>query len=613
MERLIPLDASMAFIETSRSPVTFDPQNEQWIAFDDVHKHVIFNNSGKVSWISYYPPRTRSGTVSISFTGRILCAKLSVDSTILCYQTSPVELIFKSISHEVEFRLSCQKIGSGNEIFCIMWTHINECLVVSKFGVDLYKVNPAKGNLKALKSKSIHVVWYSYSHENRVLLLGTGPNGCKVVAYHFPPSEMVKLPKMDLQVDPTIIVQASDVVVAQIYGVLYCIHVNSVNRTVNLYQLGRDDVRLHKSYIIPSGWTFACNVIDNILIVQSMEEKLAYAYDIKSTPDIPVAQPSRTIFKATTAPNVEDMKWQYYQPNFVFSAKLGYLSELKVNVTTLAKGCDNKHRMIPFLLRRVQGKSSVLKLIRECVSDGESLFEIQRLFDTLNKVYRSALGESALREARRLQSGTRRRNSLGRSTGSLTLSARFFEDSLLLENQDASERSLNLLDELQRVEEMTARSGPVAVSQEILKDAFVVIDQMDVYQNVLANFLEEKPDSGPSPKYKAAVCMEYIRSLVTHELKVNPVIHNCVADLLIKHKEFYTLHQFLQHRLLSDSLYIAHQLLAVESIYPPAFALALDMMKRISLTDQIFDSLVTRQKVLTMLSYFATQHHDGSE
>ncbi len=83
-------------------------------------------------------------------------------------------------------------------------------------------------------------------------------------------------------------------------------------------------------------------------------------------------------------------------------------------------------------------------------------------------------------------------------------------------------------------------------------------------------------------------------------------ISNCfliqVIDLLIRSGRFYQLHQFLQYHVIGDSVHVACQLLAVEKSYPPAYQLALDMLKRLSnphnnVKDQIVEVLLARKQV----------------
>eukprot|EP00002_Diphylleia_rotans_P035871 TRINITY_DN7867_c0_g1_i6.p1 TRINITY_DN7867_c0_g1~~TRINITY_DN7867_c0_g1_i6.p1 ORF type:complete len:121 (-),score=4.84 TRINITY_DN7867_c0_g1_i6:79-441(-) len=67
-----------------------------------------------------------------------------------------------------------------------------------------------------------------------------------------------------------------------------------------------------------------------------------------------------------------------------------------------------------------------------------------------------------------------------------------------------------------------------------------------------------------------AVCVEYIRSLMGHGLKVQHHVYQFLIELLVQNKAFYQLYQFLQYHVITDSLPVACQLLSLESKYRPA-------------------------------------------
>ncbi|KAE8279578.1 hypothetical protein D5F01_LYC21701 [Larimichthys crocea] len=102
-----------------------------------------------------------------------------------------------------------------------------------------------------------------------------------------------------------------------------------------------------------------------------------------------------------------------------------------------------------------------------------------------------------------------------------------------------------------------------------------VIDQSDMYTHVLSSFTESK---------------HYLYELV--------------IKTLVQHNLFYMLHQFLQYHVLSDSKPLACLLLSLESTYPPAHQLSLDMLKRLSTAnDEIVEVLLSKQQVLGALRF----------
>jgi hypothetical protein len=101
-----------------------------------------------------------------------------------------------------------------------------------------------------------------------------------------------------------------------------------------------------------------------------------------------------------------------------------------------------------------------------------------------------------------------------------------------------------------------------------------------------------------------AVLMEYIRSLNQFQITVQHYLHELVIKTLVQHNLFYTLHQFLQYHVLSDSKPLACLLLSLESFYPPAHQLSLDMLKRLSTAnDEIVEVLLSKHQVLAALRF----------
>jgi hypothetical protein len=97
--------------------------------------------------------------------------------------------------------------------------------------------------------------------------------------------------------------------------------------------------------------------------------------------------------------------------------------------------------------------------------------------------------------------------------------------------------------------------------------------------------------------------MEYLRSLNQFHLPVNHYIYELVINLLVSNQRYYQLHQFLQYHVVRDSVHIACLLLSLESKYPPAFQLAIDMLKRLETEEQIIEVLLLKKQVMTALRF----------
>ncbi|PIK38718.1 hypothetical protein BSL78_24451 [Apostichopus japonicus] len=129
----------------------------------------------------------------------------------------------------------------------------------------------------------------------------------------------------------------------------------------------------------------------------------------------------------------------------------------------------------------------------------------------------------------------------------------------------------------------------------------ILIQQPDLYTHVLSPCAENKEIPY---KFIVAVLVEYIRSLNQYHIPVQHFLYELIINTLVHHNCFYQLHQFLQYHVLNDSKPIACLLLSLESCYPPAHQLALDMLKRVSTAnEEIVEVLLSKNQLLPALRF----------
>ncbi|KNC49841.1 uncharacterized protein AMSG_11941 [Thecamonas trahens ATCC 50062] len=133
------------------------------------------------------------------------------------------------------------------------------------------------------------------------------------------------------------------------------------------------------------------------------------------------------------------------------------------------------------------------------------------------------------------------------------------------------------------------------------KDGFAIIEQKEIYSFVLASMVEEAREL--TPKFKLAVLMEYIRSLSFNSRPVQHYLYELIINLLVAEAKFHQLHQLIQYHVVMDSTPVALQLLSLDAVYPPAFQLALDMLKRLHTHEEIVEVLLSRNYVLPALRF----------
>ncbi|ELR54135.1 hypothetical protein M91_00537, partial [Bos mutus] len=519
--------------------------------------------------------------------GEVKCIKFSLENKILAVQRTSKTVDFSNFipdSSQLEYTQECKTKNANILGFC--WTSSTEIVFITDQGIEFYQVLPEKRNLKLLKSQNINVNWYMYCPEGSVILLSTTVLGNVLQPFYFRAGTMSKLPKFEIELPAApkstkLSLSERDIAMATIYGQLYVLFLRHHSRTSNsagaevvLYHLPREGA-CKKMHILKLNRTgkFALNVVDNLVVVHHQDTETSVIFDIRLRGEfdgsvtlhhpvlparsiqpyqIPAAGPAPVTSQSPVPCKlcVDSSSWIVFQPDIIISASQGYLWNLQVKLQPIVNLLPDKGRLMDFLLQRKECKMVILSVCSQMLteSDRATLPVIATVFDKLNQEYKKYLD---------------------------------------------AEQNYTMA-----VEAGQSRSGPL-LRRPVRTQA--VVDQSDMYTHVLSVFTEKKETPH---KFVIAVLMEYIRSLNQFQITVQHYLHELVIRTLVQHSLFSTLHQFLQYHVLSDSKPLACLLLSLESFYPPAHQLSLDMLKRLSTAnDEIVEVLLSKHQVLAALRF----------
>ncbi|XP_077916633.1 regulator of MON1-CCZ1 complex isoform X3 [Halichoerus grypus] len=541
------------YLELCDRPVHFEKANPvNCVFFDEANKQVFAVRSGGATGVVVKGPDDRN---PISFRmedkGEVKCIKFSLENKILAVQRTSKTVDFSNFipdSSQLEYTQECKTKNANILGFC--WTSSTEIVFITDQGIEFYQVLPEKRNLKLLKSQNINVNWYMYCPEGAVILLSTTVLGNVLQPFYFRAGTMSKLPKFEIELPAVpkstkLNLSERDIAMATIYGQLYVLFLRHHSRTSN--STGAEVVLYH----LPREG--ACKKMHILKLNRTgkfalnVVDNLVVVHHQDTETSVIFDIKLRGEFDGTVTFHHPVLPARSIQPYQIPMA--GYLWNLQVKLQPIVNLLPDKGRLMDFLLQRKECKMVILSVCSQMLSESDraTLPVIATVFDKLNHEYKKYL--------------------------------------------DAEQSYTTALEAGQ------SRSSPL-LKRPVRTQA--VIDQSDMYTHVLSVFTEKDVPH----KFVIAVLMEYIRSLNQFQITVQHYLHELVIKTLVQHNLFYMLHQFLQYHVLSDSKPLACLLLSLESFYPPAHQLSLDMLKRLSTAnDEIVEVLLSKHQVLAALRF----------
>lgn len=528
---------------------------------------------------------------SLQDKGNVISLKFSPTHRILAIQRSTKSIDFMNFfegGSVEEYSQSCK--GRTTNIIGFCWTSANDIVFVTNLGIEFYQVQAEKNSLKFIKHyhHPNNTNWYVFLPESSVLLLSSGLLGNSIHPYLFKSGTIARLPKFDVETStsarspPSGGLLERDVTVANIYNNIYVVvlrnqpkSINSVGAEIVLYQLQKD-APAKKTAVLRLGAVgrFAVNVVDNLIAVHHQASKTSMVFDINLVGDSdgmmtyyhPVLSPlpiepfvmrlSSSANDVSNNPSRDlvcesySANWVVFQPNIIIDAKLGCLWLLSCKLNSITNMIDDKGKLTDFLLLRSSSKLVLVKVLNQMLTPGKqsSISTIAQIFDKINVVYAEFLELN--------MTGT---TQVGEGWKENELTGRWFQKKS-------------------------------------------VLDQNDMYTNVFLPFIENQ---NISYKFVGAVLLEYVRSLNFFKIPVQYYMNEFIINLLVQKKLYYQLHQFLQYHVLSDSNPLACLLLSLESVYPCAYDLALDMMKRVGseMYGTIIETLLQKNRIVSALKF----------
>lgn len=285
------------------------------------------------------------------------------------------------------------------------------CCMVTPKGLELYLLSSNHNALTYVKTLSHQVRWYQYTHESRMVLLGTGDRGVIISAYQFTGTEVITLPQFELTPyaapgAPKPWLESNQVRLLTLYGRVYCCHMDPEGARLSLYRFYKDAVVLQHGVELIGG-PVELNSYDNLLLVHHLETGVVLIVDVGQGGRnlSPVASPlplalhmppghnneGAAIHRLLPNYEVYSAGWQFHSPSIAIDIHNGLLWRMEVFLEGVAATCSAWPQLAGFLQRRRPSlhplsppKPLVLGVLASLLQEREPMAVLSTVYDALN-------------------------------------------------------------------------------------------------------------------------------------------------------------------------------------------------------------------------------------
>ncbi|KAF5404848.1 hypothetical protein PHET_01535 [Paragonimus heterotremus] len=641
---MIDTTEKMYYLSLSEEMIIFEPVSSiNSVFFDPANQQVFALRSRGAMGVNVKSPiHSEIFNFRIEDRGEVLSIKFSTDNSILAIQRTPNTVDFLSFINGApdvaEYSQGC-KSKTAN-LLGFIWCSPLEIVFVTTEHLELYQVLPAKRQVRLIKHTALLSNWFAWDPVSHILVASTaGSTGITCHTFHLKtPGLITKLSKFDLPEFPTVVggsasssmgaVLQNTCLLATIYDHVYFFFVHKTSpliednesddvpeasacqpsTVISLYRLKSDGSgKLTDELFVAADGQVAVSILDNLVLVHSQQDRKTSVYDIavggqsnngtlqhyplfSPSPIAPLTLASSAVpllssnLGAQFPVELYSCSWVLNLPNVVIDGRLGCLWTLRLNNGVVPKLTSNRNQITDFLLHRDGAKQVIL--------------------DYCSSLSLKAVTEANLYEQLAPDDYTFHGDSLSALLDDFAYVFKRFGE--LLHRQLSNKRVVGL-----QTTSVGSSKKIVSSAEDSLVPPFqwpYTVQQSDVYNHVFLTVQGNENKHVRSFFY--AVLVEYIRSLIEHEISVDHCLHELLISMVARLEQYAQLLYCIQSRLLADSKPIALQLLSLESVYPAAGQLALDMLKRLNFSnEEVVEVLLLKHKFMEALRFCLMRPH----
>ncbi|OQV25494.1 Uncharacterized protein C18orf8 [Hypsibius exemplaris] len=468
----------------------------------------------------------------------VLSIKFSPDLLVLAVQRSNKSVEFLNVQDStgvdlIEYSQTCSRARSAKILgFC--WVSSTEIVFVTDtHGLESYQIRPEKKILKSLKNYSLAVNWFLYTPPYLLLSSGSACNVFHIFVLRGG-GNYQRYPKFEVEVSAPPISQGQpaklmerDVVLAPVYGALYVLIVKQVSKLnagaeVVMYQLNREGVvKITDVLLLECNGRFAINILDNLVVVHHQQSRMSKIFDLRLNN------------------RMDGIRYHYPISSYSIEPYQIKLSGYSVPYELYS---SNWAVFLPSII--VDAKLGCL-------------WQLELQIDGL-----ASLIHDKLKRAEFL---------LFRETDAKVVLLRHLTD--YLHDYNDYSTVIKVFDLLNaKLKSIVTK----VVSEESKKTVY--LDQSECFRYLLLPFSNSKQ---LDPCIIVSVLVEYLKSLIAHQLEPQYYIHELIVNALVQFRMYPLLRLLVENGVFYDSKPFACLLLSLDNVFPPSFQMALDMLKRV--------------------------------
>ncbi|KAF0892063.1 hypothetical protein E2562_013459 [Oryza meyeriana var. granulata] len=653
----IPGALSHAYVQ--HPPLRCDIPDIRGLFYDDANKFLIAPTADRILYWKI-APSTQAGPPNSDPVndGPVISVRYSLDQKAIGIQRS---------NHEVEFRnretgQTCSKKwrADSETILGFFWTDCPTCdvIIIKTSGLDLFAYEPQSNALHLVDSKKFNVSWYLYTHESRLILLASGMQCTLFAGYQFSAGGIVKLPKFEMtmsksEANSKPVLAADDVHTVTVYGRIYCLQLDRVSMTLNLYRFYRDAV-VQQGTLPTYSSRIAVSAVDNIIMVHQIDAKVVILYDVFMDSYAPISAPLPLLVRGLPSNNKQSVQtpdsqsnayggtlygegWNFLIPDLVCDVENGLLWKLHLDLEAIAASTSDAPSILEFLQRRKSDPSMVktlsLAIVRTIILERRPITMVAKamdvVLDSYSRLMKTGGGLPGVRRTseQNQQSGVQPvvnpdsasvdgnrpvQSNLGVEHGIANL-ATHVDRTLLHASSDSDDitdasgggtSGLQASDAAERKPQVVGEdSRPLASGTSMQHGSHagsIAVSPSEMFESV---FVLVEDEMMADPAYLISIIMEFLRSVSKAGLRAPPNLYVMMATLLARSNRYPEIALFVSNKILEPSKELALQLMELGLQHSPTRKLGMDMLRERGLHHDYVTALLQDGYHLEALRY----------